>query len=307
LRSFVKVEQPDMMVHTGDVIDGDGKSAVKGMSDVYGVSQEAGLPWAASLGNHDEESTLTRQEVMEYIAGMELTESEMGPVQGSYGNFYVDILGHTDKPVARLVFFDSRYDMVNVSINEGQIEWFRSLSSLPKVPTLVFYHIPLPEYQAAIDANVTISGGYHEHICTDKPTTSVFPALKEGSVVAGFCGHDHTNDFCAEWQGIQLCYEGSPGFGAYGNAKLPYYRRARVTELTLDGSGTSLAEVRSWKRLDAGGSVAGATVDDEVLWAAKGKPDFSHRKAVAGDVCKGFKTAAGTYQQLHEQQKDVTI
>lgn len=303
MRSIIKVEQPDMIIHTGDVIDGDGKSAVKGMNDVYGVSQEAGLPWAASLGNHDEESTLTRQEVMQYISGMDLTDSEMGPVPNSYGNFYVNVLGYEDQPVARLVFFDSRFDMVNVSINEKQIEWFRSLSSLPKVPTLAFYHMPLPEYQTAIDANVTISGGYHEHICADKPTTSVFPALKEGSVIAGFCGHDHTNDFCAEWQGIQLCYEGSPGYGAYGNANLPYFRRARITELVLDGD--ALGEVRSWKRVDAGGSVAGPIVDEETLWSAKSRPDFTHRRHIADDTCKELASRASKYQQLKEGLHDI--
>ncbi len=40
--------------------------------------------------------------------------------------------------------------------------------------------------------------------------------LRAGGVVAAFCGHDHANDFCVRWQGVQLCYGGSAGFTAYG-------------------------------------------------------------------------------------------
>jgi len=92
-----------------------------------------------------------------------------------------------------------------------------------------------------------MSGEMREPVCSDGPNPRVFPALKEGGVVAGFCGHDplkrlsefgaavphqssllrsvghdHTNDFCAAWEGVQLCYEGSPGFTAYGRCRAFY-------------------------------------------------------------------------------------
>ena len=91
-----------------------------------------------------------------------------------------------------------------------------------------------------------MSGEMREPVCSDGPNPRVFPVLKEGGVIAGFCGydplkrlsefgavdwpvilvevrvgHDHTNDFCAAWQGVQLCYEGSPGFTAYGRCLFP--------------------------------------------------------------------------------------
>ena len=108
-------------------------------------------------------------------------------------------------------------------------------------------------------------------ICADKPNPRTFGVLKAGGVVGGFCGHDHTNDFCAEWQGVQLCYEGSPGFGAYGSCTgaTCYQRRVRVTELALTPDRSALATIRSWKRLDGGGSVAGPAIDDELLWAGE--------------------------------------
>lgn len=120
------------------------------------------------------------------------------------------------------MFFDSRVDYVTESINDTQLAWFSNLTKfLPAVPTLAFYHIPLVFYQTAITAKANISGGYHEKVSSYGHNPNIFPALKAGNVVAGFCGHDHTNDFCVRWKGVELCYEGSPGFNAYGNAGIP--------------------------------------------------------------------------------------
>jgi hypothetical protein len=47
-------------------------------------------------------------------------------------------------------------------------------------------------------------------------------------------GHDHVNDYCGRWHGIELCYGGGAGFHAYG--KTGWARRARFFE--LDASGT---------------------------------------------------------------------
>ena len=67
------------------------------MNELYGVSIAAGKPFAASLGNHDEENNLTRAEVINYITqlpGGSLTE--MGPVPASPGNFYVDVVSDSE-------------------------------------------------------------------------------------------------------------------------------------------------------------------------------------------------------------------
>lgn len=281
LESVLRKEQPHLVAYTGDIIDGDSKPPKDAMDDLYGVAITAELPWAASLGNHDEESFLSRDEVMQYITNMPRTKTEYGPIAGSPGNFYIDVLANATT-VARLVFFDSRIDHVNLSINNEQVAWFENITaSLPPVPTLAFYHIPLREYQDAIDAHQPISGAMREPICDDLPNPGVFQALQRGGVVAGFCGHDHTNDFCVRWPAapskespaVNLCYEGSPGLGAYGSCdaskKICYMRRARVTELQLDATTLPrLRSVRSWKRVDAGGSIAAdERLDDEVLWS----------------------------------------
>eukprot|EP00933_Yihiella_yeosuensis_P019627 TRINITY_DN15860_c0_g1_i1.p1 TRINITY_DN15860_c0_g1~~TRINITY_DN15860_c0_g1_i1.p1 ORF type:complete len:392 (+),score=69.20 TRINITY_DN15860_c0_g1_i1:30-1178(+) len=316
IRSILKTEAPDLVVHTGDVIDNNSKHPIDEMLEIYGLSMEAGVPWAASLGNHDEEAfNITREEVMKHITSFKESTgrlSEMGPVNGSFGNFYVDVLGKGDALVARLVFFDSRIDTVHVCINDAQVDWFTNLTkTLPPAPTLAFYHIPLKEYQDAMDAKLPISGSYHEHICIEEPSATIFPALKAGNVIAGFCGHDHTNDFCVDYEGVQLCYEGSPSYTCYGSLKNKYMRRARVTELQLNADGNALANVQSWKRVDGGGAVAGGIVDKEILWskdghAAKASQEAS-RRAVSDETCATLKATPGTYSTKETRASEPEI
>ena len=285
VRSVAHLEQPDLVAYTGDTIDSDASQAPKqAMDALYGVAVDAGVPWAASLGNHEDEvTTMTRDEIYDYIVKMPGADMSLhGPVKDSPGNFYVDLLAPAapDVVVARLVFFDSRDDGVELSISEAQLAWFTNITAtLPSSPTLAFYHIPLPDYQIAVDAGIPISGHLNEVISANKPNPLAFETLREGRVVAGFCGHDHTNDFCALWRGVQLCYEGSPGFQAYADCdplKGCWRRRSRVTQLELSPDGRSLARVRSWKRVDGGGALAGPAVDEEILWSANSSVDSTN-------------------------------
>ena len=106
--------------------------------------------------NSPEESTLSREEVVAFISHLNGTSTVRGYVANSPGNFYVDVIaGKTT--VARLVFFDSRIDHAvnNTMINNDQLAWFEALTdSLPRAPTLAFYHIPLNQYKLAIAAKV---------------------------------------------------------------------------------------------------------------------------------------------------------
>lgn len=67
------------------------------------------------------------------------------------------------------------------------------------------------------------------------------------------------SDFCVNYKGVDLCYEGSPSWQAYGTSTWP--RRARVTELRDFGS-----TVMSWKRLDES-TGEGQIVDFSTLWS----------------------------------------
>ena len=112
LRSAIALEQPHMVAFTGDIIDeASGPRPREGMRDIYSTAIESGLPWAASLGNHEDVVPgMTRDVIYDYVLGLPgRALSAHGPIATSPGNFYVD-LSSAGKAVARLVFFDSRND-----------------------------------------------------------------------------------------------------------------------------------------------------------------------------------------------------
>jgi len=253
LRSVVRAERPDLVAFTGDIIDGRSFPPRQRMDEIYATARDAHIPWAAIPGNHDDDHpTMSREALMDHLTNKSDTDD---------GSFYVDVTNSAERAVARLVFFGST--------GERAATWFAALSRLPRVPALAFLHIPLPEYATAAAAGLPMSGSMLEPVSAD--SSRLFSVLRAGGVVAAFCGHDHANDWCVRWEGVQLCYGGSAGFTAYGHCSARdacIARRARVTELTLDAN-ASLATVRSWKRVDGGGAVAARTrLDDEVLWSS---------------------------------------
>lgn len=101
------------------------------------------LPWAAVLGNHDQESSLSREGVMRHIITMPHTLSRLNPdgldIDG-YGNYHIEIDGPEGSPlvnksVLNLYFLDSG-DKSTVSaipgygwIKPSQQVWFQKTSS----------------------------------------------------------------------------------------------------------------------------------------------------------------------------------
>ena len=65
IEKIYELEKPDLVVYTGDNIDRAAKDAMTSMNKVFNLRNKG--PWAAVLGNHDGESTLTRYQVMRYI------------------------------------------------------------------------------------------------------------------------------------------------------------------------------------------------------------------------------------------------
>jgi hypothetical protein len=266
LGSVVRIERPDLVGFPGNLVDH--RSALSDVDAVVGAATGNHLlPWAAIVGNHDTEQPS--------LSGAAIPFSSPLAEPSSQGNFYIDVVTVASATVARLVLF-SRTDRASAA-------WFASLEALPRVPTLAFLHIPLPEYKIAAAAALPMSGSMLEPVSVSQ-SQHLFSVLRAGGVVAAFCGHDHANDFCVRWQGVQLCYGGSAGFTAYGQctAGACVSRRARVVELTF-GTNASLSAVRSWKRVDGGGSVASDTrLDDEVLSSLAAADGQQQRLLAAG-------------------------
>lgn len=155
LRRLIEAEKPDFVAFTGDNIFGTSATdAAESMFEAFGPVLESGVPWAAVLGNHDQESTMTREEMMSFISLMDysvsktfpsaddnLESSSQNPVKriDGFGNYDIRVWGAAGSPFANssvlnLYFLDSgdravvdgirTYDW----IKQSQLSWLRSVS-----------------------------------------------------------------------------------------------------------------------------------------------------------------------------------
>jgi len=161
---------------------------------------------------------------------------ESGPADiHGYGNYILNIAGKDDKTNAFNLFFFDSGDYSKFSDDEkvgisgydwiwgDQMEWYVSQSKELEeknggtVPAFAFFHIPLPEYSTMINDNTTISGNREEAECPGAVNSGMFSTFVERAEVKAITvGHDHCNDYCGNYHGIELCYGGHTGYNGYG-------------------------------------------------------------------------------------------
>ncbi|KAF8083508.1 hypothetical protein N665_0769s0008 [Sinapis alba] len=296
LRRMIEAEKPDLIAFTGDNIFGSSTTdAAESLLQAIGPAIEYGIPWAAVLGNHDQESTLNRQELMTFLSLMDFSVSQINPPAGDdedqsalrlidgFGNYRLRVHGApgsvlSNSTVFDLFFLDSG-DRETVQgrrtygwIKDSQLHWLQdtsnqghnqSIASNP--PALAFFHIPILEVR---DLWYTpFIGQFQEGVACSIVQSGVLKTfVSMGNVKAAFIGHDHVNDFCGNLKGVWFCYGGGFGYHAYGRPN--WHRRARVIDAKL-GKGrdtwTGVERIKTWKRLD---DEVFSKIDEQVLWEA---------------------------------------
>ncbi len=230
-------EKPDLVIFTGDNIAC--TKDYKSTADLcFQPVIDRKIKWAAVLGNHDHEDGHDRKAVMQYLCDKPYSLAQMGPedIYG-YSNYYLQITANEgDKVQWVLYLLDSnsyptnrkngKYDWIHID----QVQWYNNNSkqlseeaakSDRELKALAFFHIPLPEYAVAFDNGEVLSGHKFEKECSPTLNSGLFTAMVErGDVKATFVGHDHVNDYEAEYMGIRLCFGRSTGYHAYGIEKL---------------------------------------------------------------------------------------
>ncbi|KAH9297122.1 hypothetical protein KI387_028804, partial [Taxus chinensis] len=289
LNRMIQYEKPDFIVFTGDNIYGpDSADAADSMDAAFAPAVKSKIAWAAVLGNHDQESTMTREELMSYISVMDYSVSKVNPLYDNhttsnrqrfvkidgFGNYNIEVKGAVgsefeNKSIFNLYFLDSgdRSTVPGVPgygwIKESQQTWLQDVSIVlqdtykmgPRppsgiAPALAFFHIPLPEVQHLRGSEIV--GEMQEQVgCASVNSGVLSTFISTGDIKAAFVGHDHVNDFCGEIKGIWLCYGG--GFGYHGYGKAGWSRRARVIVASLEKGQKmwqGITDIRTWKRLD---------------------------------------------------------
>lgn len=276
IKDIVPATKPDLIVLTGDNISGGTTKSMipalnkqlvcKAINEFMSVLQGYGIPVAVVFGNHDAETSVTKEEQMAIYRSYSccIGFDEGSSVYGC-GNYNVPIYSSKDssKIAYNLWMIDSNmydYDASGKSngydyVHQDQIDWYVNTSNELKaqnggkaVPSMMFQHIIVPEIFDALlevpagtegavqhgdkyyvlNPSNTRAGVLHEVPCPSNTNGGQFDAVvKQGDVVAMFFGHDHTNSFEVTLRGVDLVATPAITFESYGDAG----RGARVIDL----------------------------------------------------------------------------
>lgn len=258
MNNVLDAEKPDLVIYTGDHVTG--HPVRSGLDVIFKPVLDRKLPFAFVFGNHDNEFGMTLEEIYNYLKDLDgnLTNTTEG-ISG-VTNFTLPIYSAKNEKVASVIYcLDSNFDVNGVDgFYKDQVEWYTQQSTEftrqnggAPLPSLAYFHIPLPEYQEALsDRRARFYGVRKEAVAYQKQNAGMFTAFQRGGDIMGtFSGHDHLNDFVICWKKtILLCYGRVTGSRRTSHYNLPNGSNgARVVELTEGERGFD-----SWIRLRTG-------------------------------------------------------
>ena len=231
----IQAEKPDMLVIAGDYVDDDScrEDMVRSCEALGKLDTKYGVYFI--FGNHDKEANCDVNYLADVMMKSPHCVMQKGDPSMGAGNYIINICEDNDGepvPVESLIMYYCRTPDA-----KKLMDWYAwaadgiNKASGGKAETVVFSHIPIPEYiygynEAWDSENNRWKDGYkaygelHEKICIDydadgKPVLEgFFDVMKEHGTKYFFCSHDHMNDFSLEYKGIRLTYMMKLGYGS---------------------------------------------------------------------------------------------
>lgn len=228
---------PDFIVVTGDLFTFSSQAtAVK----LFDYLDSKGKPWTVTYGNHDEQCYFSVDWLTGYLN--KLAESKDSKclfkdiqddnVNGNC-NFAINLMQGDNIHDQIIVMDSNRYyygDYFGYDyFKQDQIDWYTKIVNYTKeqnggvtVPSMMFYHIPLPEINDAWEKGEKLNatayrkgelqaGGdvfeERETTCPPDENSGFFKKIKDlGSTKAMFFGHDHRNNFIVKYDDVIFGY-----------------------------------------------------------------------------------------------------
>lgn len=235
---MIKDEKPQLIVFTGDTIDGEYCNDARfTFINFCKKIDELKIHWAFVFGNHNETGNASKEELLEACSPFKYCLSEEDP-EGVHGvaNFHISIKDKNTKEDKFSLFFldygsnsnDYHYDW----IHKNQTEWLKITNSkYNNIPAYIFFHVPVAEFKRIDEL---YQGKHLEKVDVSIHKSNFFDEMvSEKNIIAMFCGHDHYNNYCTKYKGIDLCYGQNSGFDFY-NSKLPKKRGARIIDINFN-------------------------------------------------------------------------
>ena len=238
IKTIMETEKPDLVILTGDIVTGNGENwpTIASWDTLTNHLIKFQTPYAVIFGNHDDEAQTSRSDLLSYLSSRPycIINDEGGNEVKGVGNYVLPIY-NSKGIVEKLIYcMDSRsYSLAKDKgvggygwFDRSQIRWFAEinqswLSKNQNIQSLLFFHIPLPEYKKAFHEGEFKVGVRMEEECSPKINTGMFSEMVlQGNVLGAFAGHDHNNNYIAQLYKIALGYGYFSGGNTYGDLPL---------------------------------------------------------------------------------------
>ncbi len=261
--NLIREIDPDLITLTGDNAWG----TVAYIKLIHQIDSY-GIPWAPVMGNHDGQCLINEFWAAYLLYKADNCLFEFGPEGMEYGNYIINIT--ENGKIIHTLFMVDTHNSAEYTLEDGstvggydhlwdnQIEWYKwavkGISEVAgrTVESSVFMHIPVCEYKDAwisaygsdelgtipADLAPDAFGTRGEGVSCSPVNNGFFDVCKElGSTKNMFAGHDHSNNYSIDYEGIRLTYTLKTGYGAY-------YTEGMVggTVISIDSDGSATAE-----------------------------------------------------------------
>ena len=233
----------------------------KSLENILNPLEKRNIPFAMIYGNHDDMNGITKQEQIEIYRkySMCLPMNTDNPAVDC-DTYNIEVLPFEgDTPLFNIWMLDSAwFDKLQGSgfaqIKEETVAWYNKTQKEleekygGKIPSLMFTHIPLPvqselvekcekndpgavrfkdgTYMRLVPGKASGALGEPLSLCTTD--NGLFESVKSnGDVMAVASGHDHSNCFEGEVDGVKIIQTAAASFRCYGSDQ----RGVRVFEL----------------------------------------------------------------------------
>jgi 3',5'-cyclic AMP phosphodiesterase CpdA len=303
IRAVLDDQKPDLVIFTGDQLTSASRTpddVRKAIDNIVRPVDARRIPWLVTFGNHDEEhfgvTGMDEAAMLKIYMSYPYNVNRVGP-QGVTGTGNVNLLvrgSHSEAPAFGVWAIDSgRYAPAKIAgqvleedallgwgwmptwdwIKHDQVNWYTRTSEQlereygRKVPSLMFFHIPLQEFRQMYDNDAYkrahpelgllpqhgVVGERNEDECPGPFNSGLFAAaLERGDVKGIFVGHDHVNDYVGNYFGIYLGYSANSGFATYGLGGAENHRMRGARVFQVDERDTSKFTTRMARAIDYG-------------------------------------------------------
>lgn len=244
LDKLVKNTAPDLILVLGDSVltkrnDIETARIVKRM-DSYDI------PWACVFGNHDDEGRADKNKLVDVLLKSKTGLFTYGPKDMHGAGNYVIELKRGERVEYALFMFDSgssiESEAKSTGINEKQVDFYNWNMEAFKVKqgeypkNMSFFHIPLPIFG---DIKEFTMGAREEATAAARIDAGLLEQMAPKNGTHVLVGHDHNNNFIAEYLGMKIGYATKSSYNCYFKSGM-----TGGTLLTIGKDGSVTEEIK---------------------------------------------------------------